>query len=58
MEGIDIVPPDDAEEVVPPPKCVLFYTLDKKKSTVAEAYVVGNSIKSAAQMVSAAKSDT
>ncbi len=48
MEGIDIVPPADAEEVVPPPKHVLFYTLDKKKSIVAEAYAVGNSIKSTA----------
>ena len=36
------------EEVVPPPKHVLFYTLDKKKSIVAEAYAVGNSIKSTA----------
>jgi len=47
--GHDIVPPDDAEEVVPPPKHVLFYTLDKKKSIVAEAYAVGNSIKSTAR---------
>jgi len=49
MEGIDIVPPDDAEEFVPPPKRVLFYTLDKKRSIVAEAYAVGNSIKSTAR---------
>jgi len=49
MDGINIVPPDDAEELVPPPKHVLFYTLDKKKSIVAEAYAVGNSIKSIAQ---------
>jgi transposase-like protein len=49
MEGIDIVPPDDAEEFVPPPKRVLFYTLDKKISIVAEAYAVGNSIKSTAR---------
>jgi transposase-like protein len=49
MEGIDIVPPDDAEEFVPPPKGILFYTLDKKRSIVAEAYAVGNSIKSTVQ---------
>jgi hypothetical protein len=30
MEGIDIVPPYDAEKVVHPPKHVLFYTLEKK----------------------------
>jgi hypothetical protein len=49
VEGIDIVPLDDAEEVVPLPKHVLFYTLDKKMSIVAEVYAVGNSIKSTAR---------
>jgi hypothetical protein len=49
MDDINSVPPYDTEELVPPPKHVLFYTLDKKKSIVAEAYAVGNSIKSIAQ---------
>jgi hypothetical protein len=34
MEDIDIVPQDDAEEIVYPHKHVLFYTLDKKKSII------------------------
>jgi hypothetical protein len=33
-EDIDIVPQDDAEEIVYPHKHVLFYTLDKKKSII------------------------
>jgi hypothetical protein len=37
MEDIDIISTDDAEEVVKPPKCVLFYTLEKKMSFIAEA---------------------
>ena len=44
MEDIDIIPPDDAEEVSP--KFVLFYALEKKKSIIAEACTVDNSIKS------------
>jgi hypothetical protein len=49
MDDINSVLSYDTEELVPPPKHVLFYTLDKKKSIVAEAYAVGNSIKSIAQ---------
>jgi hypothetical protein len=44
MEDIDIVPLDYAEEVVHPHQHVLFYTLDKKKSIIAEANAVDNSI--------------
>jgi len=44
MEDIDIIPPDDAEEVSP--KFVLFYALEKKKSIIAEACTVDNNIKS------------
>lgn len=49
MEDIDNAPLDDAEEVAPPFKHVIFYTLDKKKSIVAEAHAAVNSIKSIAQ---------
>jgi hypothetical protein len=47
-EDIDIIPQEDAEEVVPP-KSLVFYTLDKKKSIIAEAYAVDNNKKSVAQ---------
>jgi hypothetical protein len=47
MEDLNLIPPDDVDEVVPC-KHLLFYTLDKKKAIADEAYNINNGIRAIA----------